>query len=107
MLLQVYAPWCGHCKAFAPDYAALAARFCGVATVRVAKMDGTTNEVPEITVDGYPTIVLVTADNRVVDAGEATRSVEGLTEFVLDHASAPIDRTLLLPAAQRAAKEEL
>ena len=53
---QVYAPWCGHCKALAPQYEQLARRFGAVPTVVVSRMDGTTNEVPQLTVGGYPTI---------------------------------------------------
>ena len=46
--LEVYAPWCGHCKQLAPIYAKLAKRFAKVESVVVAKMDGTENEHPEV-----------------------------------------------------------
>lgn len=45
---QVYAPWCGHCKALAPVYEKLAKRFAKIDSVVIAKMDGTENEHPDI-----------------------------------------------------------
>lgn len=49
MLVEFYAPWCGHCKALAPKYDELAKKLEGVDSVVVAKMDATENE---IDVDG-------------------------------------------------------
>eukprot|EP01045_Picozoa_sp_COSAG04_P010846 COSAG04_NODE_676_length_11250_cov_6.645054_2_plen_70_part_00 len=46
MLLEVYAPWCGHCQGFEGHYAAVGAdllRRYGGEIVRVGKMDGTAN----------------------------------------------------------------
>ena len=64
---------------------------------------------PQLTVDGYPTIVIATADGRIIDAGEAERSLDGLTEFLVDHAAVPIERQLLAPGEPTAAapKDEL
>lgn len=49
VLVEFYAPWCGHCKALAPKYDELATKLAGVDSVMVAKMDSTENE---IDVDG-------------------------------------------------------
>ena len=67
--LQVYAPWCGHCKTLAPIYEQLAARFKGVDSVVIAKMDGTENEHPSLDVEGYPSIMFYPAGNKVSAPG--------------------------------------
>ena len=40
VLLEVYAPWCGHCKQLAPVYEQLGERFAGVGSVTIAKSNG-------------------------------------------------------------------
>ncbi|KAG0497920.1 hypothetical protein HPP92_002611 [Vanilla planifolia] len=46
VLLEIYAPWCGHCQALEPTYNKLAKHLRGVDSLVIAKMDGTTNEHP-------------------------------------------------------------
>ncbi|MBR7784520.1 thioredoxin domain-containing protein, partial [Undibacterium luofuense] len=41
MLVEFFAPWCGHCKRLAPEYEAAATRLKGI--VPLAKVDCTAN----------------------------------------------------------------
>jgi protein disulfide-isomerase A1 len=61
VLLEVYAPWCGHCKTLEPIYKKLATRFKDIDSVVIAKMDGTANEHAEINMQGFPHIVFYPA----------------------------------------------
>lgn len=45
-LIQIYAPWCGHCQSLEPTYNKLAKHLRGIESLVIAKMDGTTNEHP-------------------------------------------------------------
>lgn len=56
VLLEIYAPWCGHCKQMEPVYNELASQLRDYDDLVIAKMDGATNEYPKLEVSGYPTI---------------------------------------------------
>jgi len=59
VLVEFYAPWCGHCKKLAPTLDALGAKLKAAgSSVVIAKMDSTANEidVPGMAVKGFPTL---------------------------------------------------
>ncbi|XP_067934993.1 protein disulfide-isomerase A3-like [Watersipora subatra] len=57
VLIEFYAPWCGHCKSLEPKYKELAEKFADEDGITIAKMDATANDVPSgYEVRGFPTI---------------------------------------------------
>jgi len=58
VLVDFYAPWCGHCRKFEPAYNELAKRLRHVKTLRIMKLDATRNEVEGLRITGFPTIML-------------------------------------------------
>jgi protein disulfide-isomerase A1 len=89
VLLEVYAPWCGHCKSLEPIYKKLAKRFGKVESVVIAKMDGTENEHPEVDVKGFPTIILFPSGKgaKPIPFEGGDRSLKALTKFLKKNAA--------------------
>uniref|UniRef100_A0A0G4GES3 Protein disulfide-isomerase n=1 Tax=Chromera velia CCMP2878 TaxID=1169474 RepID=A0A0G4GES3_9ALVE len=100
VFLEVYAPWCGHCKRLEPIYTEFAeAMATELPSLMVGKMDGTANESPVENFDwtGFPTIFYIKYDDvqAAKKEGKAydpmkyngARTVEGLKEFALKNVS--------------------
>ncbi|KAJ9506014.1 hypothetical protein QJQ45_016668 [Haematococcus lacustris] len=106
VLLEIYAPWCGHCKQLDPIYKKLAKRFSKVNSVVIAKMDGTENEHPELDAKGFPTIYFIPAGSKTpisYDSGD--RTLKALTKFIKENAKIPY--TLPKKGQDSDAKDEL
>jgi protein disulfide isomerase len=93
VLVQFYAPWCGHCKRLAPVWEELGVTLTDVESVRIAKMDATANEHQQVDVSGFPTIMLWPATvGGASGAGveyEGAREMAGFMEFLQEHATIP------------------
>ena len=57
VLIEIYTPWCGHCKRLEPIYHELAIQLSQYDDLVIAKMDGQSNEHPKVETKGYPTIL--------------------------------------------------
>lgn len=89
VMIEFYAPWCGHCQRLAPTYEELAQWAHASTNVLVAKMDATANDVvnPKFDVKGFPTIYFVQGESGRVLPYEGERTLEALKDFILDNAS--------------------
>lgn len=82
VLLEFYAPWCGHCKSLEPKYIELAEELKEVDGLVIAKIDATANEVESVQVQGFPTIKFFPKGSSTPIDFEGDREVEGFKKFL-------------------------
>ncbi|XP_068200117.1 protein disulfide-isomerase A4 [Antennarius striatus] len=91
VLIEFYAPWCGHCKKLEPDYLALGKKYKGEKNIVIAKMDATANDVPNdhYKTEGFPTIYFAPSNSKQnpIKFEGGDRTVEGLSTFLEKHAT--------------------
>jgi protein disulfide-isomerase A1 len=89
VLVEFYAPWCGHCKKLAPIYDELGSLYSQIPSVVVAKIDATANDVPpKLNIRGFPTILLFKAGQKDVPVEyQGARTLDDMAKFIHTHAS--------------------
>ena len=80
MLLEVYAPWCGHCKSLAPKYEELAQKFASNDKIVIAQVDGTANDIEDLEVQGFPSIFWISNGKATKYAGG--REVDDFVTYI-------------------------
>jgi len=110
VLLEFYAPWCGHCKKLAPIYDELGEKFEGVDSVMIAKMDATANEIDHdgVNVKGFPTIIYFPGSDKSNPVTyQGARDLDGFVEFLSEKATKPFELSDGTKSAKASVAEEL
>jgi len=84
VILEVYAPWCGHCKDLEPHYEAFAKKMKeDRRDLVVAKLDGSKNKIPfdGFTWTGFPTVFFLKPKSNTPEKVMA-RTEEALISFI-------------------------
>ncbi|XP_035211283.1 protein disulfide-isomerase A3-like, partial [Stegodyphus dumicola] len=106
VLIEFYAPWCGHCKKLAPTYEELGKEMEGE-NVEIVKMDATANDVPPpFEVHGFPTLYWVPKTHKSSPKKyEGGRDLKDFVSYISKHATEELkgyERT-----GKKKSKEEL
>jgi len=92
VMVEFYAPWCGHCKALDPEYKKLGEEFKAVSSVVIAKIDATQNEVdvPGVDVQGFPSLYFFKSGGDKPLKYTGGRTQGDISKFIRDNAGTPI-----------------
>lgn len=89
VLVEFYAPWCGHCKKLAPVYDETAKALQSNNKILLVKIDSTENEIPGINIQSFPTLKFYKAgrkSNPIEFTGDRTK--EGIFKFLKEQIGA-------------------
>lgn len=64
VVIMLYAPWCKHSKAFAPDYNKVSTYYGEKDDILITKMDASANEIEGLEVKSYPTILIYLSNDK-------------------------------------------
>lgn len=94
VLIELYAPWCGHCKKLEPKYEALATKLKGESNLVIAKMDATANDLPDnYSASGFPTIYFAPSNSKESPVTyEGPREIDDFEKFLKEHATVSFGR---------------
>ncbi|KAJ8749297.1 hypothetical protein K2173_018779 [Erythroxylum novogranatense] len=82
VLVEFFAPWCGHCQALTPTWEKAATVLKGVATVAALDADAHKSLAQEYGIRGFPTIKVFVPGKPPVDY-QGARDVKPIAEFTL------------------------
>ena len=89
VFVKFYAPWCGHCKELAPTWDTLAENFASNPDIVIAKMDSTLNELADVKVSSYPTLIYFPKGDKATTVPfEGDRNLATLTAFLEEQVAA-------------------
>jgi len=90
VLIEFYAPWCGHCKSLAPTYEKLAKAYASEKNIVIASVDADAHRElgTRFGVTGFPTLKYFPKEDKAGQEYSAGRQLEDFVSFINDKTGA-------------------
>lgn len=85
-IIEFYAEWCGHCKAFTSDYAKAAAALHGIVKVVAIDADQNRGSASQYGIQGFPTVKFFDTKKMIDYQGQ--RTAQGVVDFAFQQVQA-------------------
>ncbi|XP_045481715.1 protein disulfide-isomerase A6 homolog [Harmonia axyridis] len=82
-IVEFFAPWCGHCQSFAPEYQKAATRLKGVVKVGAVNADEHKSLGGRFNVRGFPTVKIFSTNKYSPEEFNGQRTAQGLIDAAL------------------------
>lgn len=93
-IVEFFAPWCGHCQSFAPEYIKAAAALKGVVKVGAVDADQDKSLAGQYGVRGFPTVKIFGANKNSPTDFNGGRTAEGVASAGLQELKKVVDQRL-------------
>ena len=93
-LILFYAPWCGHCKAFHPQFEKLAKSTKGLFKIGAVNCEEERDLASKYKIDGFPTVLFFGEDKSKTEEYEGNRKADKIVDYLFDKAKNIINKKL-------------
>ena len=85
-LILFYAPWCGHCKAFHPEFEKVSKATKGLFKIGAVNCEDEKDLAQKYKIDGYPTVLFFGDDKKKTEEYEGNRKADKVIEYLFEKA---------------------